>query len=204
MNILQEVIRKVKSVQHGFKVMKEEAERIQEEHNHQEMFTIAKELYTSDIYQVRMTATFLLGMVASQIPEAFLFLHDTVSTDTSWQVQEILAQAFDQYCKNVGYEKALPIIKQWLKDKNPNIKRAVSEGLRIWNTREYFKQHPDTALTLLSQLKDDESEYVRKSAGNAIRDISRKEKELVKNELETWDRSNKKIAFTYALASKFL
>jgi 3-methyladenine DNA glycosylase AlkC len=57
---------------------------------------------------------------------------------------------------------------------------------------------------LLSGLRDDESEYVHKSAENAIRDISRKEKELVRKELETWDTSNKKIAFTYVLASKFL
>ncbi len=99
-------------------------------------------------------------MTAVQIPELFSFMHKKVSTDTSWQVQEILAQAFDRYCKDTGYEKSLPVIKQWLKDKNPNVKRAVSEGLRIWNTREYFKQHPEVAIELLSQLKDDTSEYV--------------------------------------------
>jgi 3-methyladenine DNA glycosylase AlkC len=32
-----------------------------------------------------------------------------------------------------------------------------------------------------------ESEYVRKSAGNALRDISRKHKTLVANEVQTWD-----------------
>jgi 3-methyladenine DNA glycosylase AlkC len=56
----------------------------------------------------------------------------------------------------------------------------------------------------LSALKKDESEYARKSAGNALRDISRKHEALVVAELETWDRSNKKVLFTYNLASKFL
>ena len=59
----------------------------------------------------------------------------------------------------------------------------MSEGLRIWNTRDYFKQNPAVAIELLSRLKNDESEYVRKSVGNALRDISRKESELVRLEL---------------------
>lgn len=48
-------------------------------------------------------------------------------------------------------------------------------------------------MKLLSQLKDDESEYVRKSVGNAMRDISKKHKDLIKSELETWNVSNKRI-----------
>src|SRR6266568_2636559 len=84
------------------------------------------------------------------------------------------------------------------------VRRAVSEGLRIWTTRAYFQDHPQVAIQLLSALKDDESEYVRKSAGNALRDISRKHKGLLSEELKTWDTSNKKVLFTYRLASKFL
>jgi 3-methyladenine DNA glycosylase AlkC len=127
-----------------------------------------------------------------------------VSEDASWQVQEILAKAFDEYCRSVGYEKALPKIKAWLNDKNPNVRRAASEGLRIWNQRDYFTEHPDVAVQLLSELRDDASEYVRRSAGNALRDISRREKDLIRNELAKWDTSNPRIAFTHSLAAKFL
>ncbi|TME13935.1 MAG: hypothetical protein E6I80_01070 [Chloroflexi bacterium] len=63
---------------------------------------------------------------------------------------------------------------------------------------------PEVAVRLLSTLKDDESEYVRKSAGNALRDISRKHKDVVAEELKTWDTTNKKVLFTYGLANKFL
>ena len=42
-----------------------------------------------------------------------------------------MAKAFDESCKKIGYEKALPIIDEWLKNNNPNIRRAVTEGLRI-------------------------------------------------------------------------
>ena len=56
------------------------------------------------------------------------------------------------------------------------MRRAVTEGLRIWTGRPYFHNHPEVAIQLLSQLRNDESEYVRKSVGNALRDISKKHK----------------------------
>ncbi len=37
-------------------------------------------------------------------------------------VQEILAKSFDYYSSEVGYEKALPVIKEWLNSDSPNIK----------------------------------------------------------------------------------
>jgi len=84
------------------------------------------------------------------------------------------------------------------------VQRAVTEGLRIRTYRDYFKQHPEVAIKLLSNLKDDEHEYVRKSVGNALRDISRFYKDLVEAELQSWDTSDPKVAYTYKLASKFL
>lgn len=60
------------------------------------------------------------------------------------------------------------------------------------------------AIQLLRGLRDDESRYVRKSAGNALRDISKKYTELVRDELSTWDVANKRIRQTHKLASKFL
>jgi 3-methyladenine DNA glycosylase AlkC len=91
-----------------------------------------------------------------------------------------------------------------LEDTNANVRRAVTEGLRIWTHRDYFEEYPDVAIDMLSKLKDDESEYVRRSVGNALRDISRKEKDLVRKELTTWNKSDKHVAYTYSLASKFL
>jgi 3-methyladenine DNA glycosylase AlkC len=59
-------------------------------------------------------------------------------------------------------------------------RRAVSEGLRIWTNRPYFNEHPQEAINILSKYKTDESEYVRKSIGNALKDISKKHPELIK------------------------
>ena len=52
--------------------------------------------------------------------------------------------------------------------------------------------------------RGDESEYFRKSVGNALRDISKKYPEQVKAELDTWDLSSKKVMQVYKLAGKLV
>ena len=204
MNTIQSLIKCVQKTQRGFTDIQKAAEEVFANHSSAETRQLAKELFGSEVHQARMLATFLFGKLAAKSKESFTFLRKRVGQDKDWRVQEILAQAFDQYCKDIGYEKSLPIIKDWLADANPNIRRAVTEGLRIWTTREYFREQPDVAIQLLSQLKADQSEYVRKSVGNALQDISRKHKELIRAELQTWDISNERVQQTYKLAGKFL
>ena len=131
-------------------------------------------------------------------------MRDEVSKDDNWRVQEVLAKAFDEFCKQIGYEKSLPVIDDWLQNNNPNVRRAVTEGLRIWTSRTYFKENPYEAVRRIAALKEDSSEYVRKSVGNALRDISKKFPELIKEELDSWDVKSKEIQKVYKLASKFI
>ena len=159
--------------------------------------------YRSEVYQVRMYAAFLLGHLA-QDPQVLAFLRDEVSEDSNWRVQEVLAKAVDESCAVKGYEEALPVIDGWLSDPRPNVRRAVTEGLRIWTSRPYFRDHPGRAIARLSRLRSDTSEYVRKSVGNALRDISKKYPDLVAAELETWDRSSREVSQVYRLASKVI
>lgn len=116
----------------------------------------------------------------------------------------MLAKAFDEYCSRQGYENALPTIDEWLNAAHPNVRRAVTEGLRIWTGRDYFKQNPTAAISRLAAVKQDESDYVRKSVGNALRDISKKQPDLIKQELATWQLDNKAIQQVYKLASRLL
>ena len=159
--------------------------------------------YGSKLYQVRMYAVFLFGHL-SDSEEILAFMRDEVSKDENWRVQEVLAKAFDEFCKKVGYEQALLTIDEWLKNGNTNAKRAVTEGLRIWTNRPYFKDNPNEAIRRLASLKEDESEYLRKSVGNAIKDISKKFPNLVKTELDSWDLGSKESLQTYKFASKFI
>ncbi|WP_148824106.1 DNA alkylation repair protein [Campylobacter concisus] len=159
--------------------------------------------YGSNVYQVRMYAVFLFGHL-SDSEEILTFMRDQVSKDENWRVQEVLAKAFDEFCKKIGYEQALLTIDEWLKNGNANAKKAVTEGLRIWTNRPYFKDNPDEAIRRLSSLKEEESEYLRKSVGNAIKDISKKFPNLIKAELDSWDLSSKEAMQTYKFASKFI
>ena len=70
--------------------------------------------------------------------------------------------------KLVKNEAALPLIKEWLNSDCANVRRAVSEGLRVWTSRPYFKDNPQIAIQLLASHREDKSEYVRKSVGNAL------------------------------------
>lgn len=159
--------------------------------------------YRSEAYQVRMYAVFLLGHL-SQESDVLSFLRDDVSADSNWRVQEVLAKAFDDFCAVRGYEAALPVIDEWLSDPRPNVRRAVTEGLRIWTSRPYFRDHPGDAVSRLSRLRSDSSEYVRKSVGNALRDISKKHPELVAAELRTWSLETTEVAQVYRLASTLI
>ena len=159
--------------------------------------------YESKVYQVRMYGVFLFGYLSDD-SDILTFMRDEVSKDDNWRVQEVLAKAFDEYCKNKGYENSIPVIDEWLRSDNPNTRRAVTEGLRIWTSRPYFKENPQEAIKRIAPLKEDASEYVRKSVGNALRDISRKFPELIKEELKTWNLETKEIKQVYKLASRFV
>ena len=166
-------------MENGFKAEESRALSDYKSHDHEYIKELAYLAYKSTVYQVRMYAVFLFGYL-SEDDDILDFMRDTVSKDDNWRVQEILAKSFDEFCKKKGYENALTIIDEWLKNSNPNTRRAVTEGLRIWTSRSYFKENPMEAIERLSDLKEDSSEYVRKSVGNALRDISKKHPELIK------------------------
>ena len=200
----------IKSLEKEFSLIKrgfkEEEKRTLDDYNSNDkkyVKRLAFLSYESKVYQVRMYGVFLFGYLSddSDIPT---FMRDEVSKDDNWRVQEVLAKAFDEYCKNKGYENTIPVIDEWLSSDNPNTRRAVTEGLRIWTSRPYFRENPQEAIKRLAVLKEDASEYVRKSVGNALRDISRKFPELISEELKTWKLETKEIEQVYKLASRFV
>jgi len=199
---MQEMIDSISKIEHGFKPVEIEAKKLFDSNSNAESLSLANLLLEDRRYQIRSLGVFLLGFLASTVHTALQVLRRIVSNDASWQVQEILAKAFDQYCRDSGYEKSLPVIRDWLSDQNPNVCRAVTEGLRIWTGRPYFNSNPEVAIQLISQHKAHVSEYLRKSVGNSLRDISKKHKELITIEISTWDLSDKRIEFTYKLVTK--
>lgn len=190
-------------IKNGFKEQEKKAINDYKSNGIEYIKELAFLAYHSDVYQVRMYGVFLFGYLSTD-KEILTFMREEVSKDDNWRVQEVLAKSFDEFCKSIGYEKTLTVIDEWLNHDNPNTRRAVTEGLRIWTSRPYFKENPREAIRRIANLKEDKSEYVRKSAGNALRDISKKFLELIKDELNTWKLENKEINQVYMLANKFI
>jgi 3-methyladenine DNA glycosylase AlkC len=201
---IKQLIEQARNTGDHFTILRQFAEEVFSNFPAKTSIQIGRKLFNSEIHQARSLAAYLFGMNSAESKQCLNFLRTRVSMDEDWRVQEFLAQAFDRFCSDVGYKQALPTIKDWLTDSNPNVRRAATEGLRIWTSRPYFKEHPEIAIHLLSRHRSDESEYVRKSVGNALRDISRKHKDLIRVELNKWDIREKTVAQTYKLASKFL
>jgi len=189
--------------EHGFKEEEKRALADYKTNDKNYIKKLAFSAFKSDVYQVRMYSVFLFGYL-SEDSDILTYMKDEVSKDSNWRVQEVLAKAFDEFCKIIGYDKSLPIIDEWLGSNNPNTRRAVVEGLRIWTSRPYFKENPNEAIRRIANLKDDSSEYVRKSVGNALRDISKKFPDLIKIELENWNLESKEINQVHKLASKLV
>lgn len=112
----------------------------------------------------------------------------TVPEDDDWRVQEALAKGFDWLCAVRGWEKSQQVIEQWLQHQHHHVRRAAAEGPRVWTKRPYFADHPDDALELLGRLRADPSEYVRKSVGNSLSDISKTHPDLTLASLSEWSQ----------------
>lgn len=201
---IHNILNRILQIEHGFQHIIDGADEILSTHPNEQCFELAIKLFKNEAYQVRMLATTILGRLATEDDNALCFLKEQISTDKNWRVQEMLAKAFDEVCKHKGYEASLPLIKEWINDNNPNVVRAVTEGLRIWTSRPFFKNNPLLAIELISKHKANENEYLRKSVGNALKDISKKHRELIQAEVQQWDLSNTRVMFTYKLATKLL
>ena len=201
---IHNILNKILQIEHGFQHIIDGADEFLSTYSKEQCFEFALELFKHEAYQARMLATSILGRLAATNNDTLCFLKEQVSTDKNWRVQEMLAKAFDEVCKHRGYEVSLPLIEEWLNDNNPNVIRAVTEGLRIWTSRPFFKENPSVTIALIAKHKESESEYLRKSIGNALRDISKKHAELIRQEVQQWDLSNPRILFTYKLAAKLL
>jgi len=90
----------------------------------------------------------------------------------------------------IKYPDFIEVFKEWAKDESEHIRRLSSEGCRPrlpWGMAlSQFKQDPSKVLEVLELLKDDKSEYVRKSVANNLNDISKDNPKIVKEVFQKW------------------
>lgn len=98
--------------------------------------------------------------------------------------------------KNVVHEHSLevvlPLIRAWVEDTDPAVRRMVAEALRprgVWCKHiSSLKRDPNPIKYLLEQLLDDDSEYVRKAVANSLNDISKDNPDLLCKWIEKWSK----------------
>lgn len=204
MPTVEELTARAAKTGHGFKDLEAAAEEVVGDCDSAEAYTIAKALFESEVPQARCVGVFILGLLAAQSQDILPILRLQAEKDGDWRVQEIVAKAFDRFCADHGYEAALPEIHAWLADPSANVRRAVTEGLRIWTGRPYFRDFPDIAIALLAPFRNDPSDYLRKSVGNALRDISKKHPALVRQATDAWNLDERGTRQTYKLATRYI
>lgn len=87
-------------------------------------------------------------------------------------------------------EKTMARLEEWAQSDNFHVRRLASEGSRPrlpWATQlRQFVKDPSPVMRVLEYLRDDDSEYVRKSVGNHLNDVSKDHANLVLDTAERW------------------
>jgi hypothetical protein len=170
----------------------------------EDAFKLAQSLLPNPDVHGAMAATLIAGHVSYILPEALAFLREKCSLNADLRVQDALARAFDHFCLNRNYERAMPVMEDWGRDANPNVRRAAIEAPRPWSRKDYFSTRPELAIQFVSRFKGDASNNVRFSAGRALAEISEDFPELVMKELRTWNLHHPPVKNTYQFAAKHL
>lgn len=99
-------------------------------------------------------------------------------------------------------------MKRWALHTNHHVRRLASEGSRPrlpWGMAlGAFKKDPMPILPILYTLKNDPSEYVRKSVANSLNDISKDHPQVVLDILKEWSGSSKETDWVVRHASRTL
>jgi len=86
--------------------------------------------------------------------------------------------------------RTLALLREWAHDDSEHVRRLVSEGTRPrlpWAAQlKGFIADPTPLLPLLDALKDDPSQYVRRSVANNLNDIAKDHPQLVIDTLRAW------------------
>ncbi|MGB4958130.1 MAG: DNA alkylation repair protein [Saprospiraceae bacterium] len=136
---------------------------------------------------------------------AFIFLADIITSNGLDDIEAAIP-AIERMTQFVSFEYAgrafiirypermMNQMQVWARHSNPNVRRFASEGCRPrlpWGLQlKSFVDDPSPIIPVLELLKNDPSEYVRKSVANNLNDISKDHPNLVTNIIRKWKGSS--------------
>lgn len=156
---------------------------------------------------------------AAALSFEYMFLSDYIEIFGKALVKESL-DAIEEVTKYTSCEFAIRplIIKhtsitmqrmlQWSSHHHPSVRRLSSEGCRPrlpWAMAlPDFKKNPSPIIPILENLKNDSSEYVRKSVANNVNDISKDNPNVAKKLISNWHGKTKHTNWICKHASRTL
>jgi 3-methyladenine DNA glycosylase AlkC len=132
-----------------------------------------------------------IGDEARAQPDTF----EDASFEASLRACHALTQRFTaEFCVRPFLQlregDTLARLTAWTRDPSEHVRRLCSEGTRTrlpWGRRlDVFIARPAPVLALLEHLKDDPSEYVRRSVANNLNDLAKDHPELVLETCARW------------------
>nr|MDO8084427.1 hypothetical protein [Candidatus Sigynarchaeum springense] len=150
-------------------------------------------------------AIFFMAEFAKQSIDWFAACEPLViswATSTEWEIREMaLEPLLHAVQKYPGF--IIQRCQAWLRSPDENIRRFVAEGLRPRIGTKWLRDPAKNApvLDILGELRHDPAEYVRKSVGNNLKDLSKYMPGVVLDLADTWIR-DEGIRVTPDLASR--
>lgn len=137
-----------------------------------------------------MAGVLLLSPALSRDDARQLLIGGYAEVD-NWRVQECVAKAMDEYATLDGWGSSFAWIQDCVRHRTATVRRAAVEGSRVWTARPPFKGQDGAAkaLAVFEILRNDDSTYVRKSVGNAMRDIGKKNPAELLDRFSAWSRA---------------
>lgn len=115
---------------------------------------------------------------------------DALETLTQYSTAEFAIRPFI----GKSQEKVMQRMKAWALHPNEHVRRLASEGCRPrlpWaSPLPAFKKNPQLVLEILDYLKQDSSEYVRRSVANNLNDIAKDNPDKVLKTAKSWHGKN--------------
>lgn len=133
--------------------------------------------------------------------------------DISMQAQYELTKRFSAESSIRPYiakypEETFAVLRTWTRDKNPHVRRLVSEGTRLrlpWAMRvPWLDANPERVIELLERLKDDPASVVRRSVANSLNDLGKVRPDLLARTCASWLKSaspERRVLVEHALRS---
>ncbi|MBZ0310407.1 MAG: DNA alkylation repair protein, partial [Anaerolineae bacterium] len=154
--------------------------------------------YRAALEILRRAAPCLEGFVTMTFPD-FVELYGLEDWEVSLPaLEQFTQQSSAEYAVRPFIlrepERMMQQMKAWAQHKSPHVRRLASEGCRPrlpWAMAlPIFKRDPAPILPILELLKNDESEYVRRSVSNNLNDISKDNPQVVIETVRRWQQDD--------------